>query len=89
VSGPEPLDRVTRTVVMRSIPVHDRAALPPDELRALETALQSLRTLADVLAWARSQMPPRIVTEVVTQDEYTHDVVLEATGLPYLVFDTT
>ena len=74
---------------MRSIPVHDRAALPPDELRALETALQSLRTLADVLAWARSQLPPRLVAEIVTQDEYTHDVILEAAGRPYLVFDTT
>ena len=74
---------------MRSIPVYDRAALPPDELRALEAAVQSLVTLADVLAWARGQMPPRTVAEIVTQDEYTHDVVLEATGLPYLVFDTT
>ena len=74
---------------MRSIPVYDRAALPPDELRALEAAVQSLVTLADVLAWARNQVPPRTVSEIVTQDEYTHDVVLEATGLPYLVFDTT
>ncbi len=66
---------------MRPIPLHDHAALT--------TAIQGLRTLADVLAWARKQAPARSVAEIVTQDEYTHDVVLEANGRPYLAFDTT
>jgi len=74
---------------MRPILLHDHAGLPPDERAALTTAIQGLRTLADVLGWARDEAPPRSVAEIVTQDEYTHDVVLEANGRPYLAFDTT
>jgi hypothetical protein len=74
---------------MRSTPVSDYASLPPAERADLERATQPLRTLTDVLVWARAQTPPWSVAEIVTQDEYTHDVVLESSGRPYLVFDTT
>jgi len=74
---------------MRPILLHDHAGLAPVERDALTTAIQGLRTLADVLEWAKNQAPPRSVSEIVTQDEYTHDVVLEANGRPYLAFDTT
>ena len=78
-----------RREVVKAIPVHDYAGLPPAERADLESAVQPLRTLADVLAWARTQPQPWSVGEIVTQDEYTHDVVLEANGRPYLAFDTT
>ncbi len=58
-------------------------------LSRLEPSLREQRTLGDVLAWARSQHPPRTVTEIVTQDEYTHDVVIAYDEGLYLVFDTT
>lgn len=74
---------------MRPILLHDHAGLTPAEHATLTTAIQGLPTLADVLAWAPRQAPPRSVAEIVTQDEYTHDVVLEANGRPYLAFDTT
>ena len=74
---------------MPAIPLYDHASLPATERAVLTAAVQSLRTLADVLTWARTQRPVRSVAEIVTQDEYTHDVVLEAVGQPYLAFDTT
>lgn len=52
-------------------------------------ALQQLRTLGDVMAWGRAQAPPRAPAEIITQDEYTHDVVLELGSACWLVFDTT
>jgi hypothetical protein len=54
----------------------------------MDPELSSLRTLEQVLAWSRSKSPPYRVAEIVTQDEYTHDVVIAA-GESYLVFDTT
>jgi hypothetical protein len=42
-----------------------------------------------MLEWARAQSPPRVVTEIVTQDEYTHDVVLPFDGSHFLAFDAT
>jgi hypothetical protein len=74
---------------MRPIPLHDHAGLPPAERGALEATIQKLRTLSDVVTWARAQAPPWRVAEIVTQDEYTHDVVLEGSGPTYLAFDTT
>ncbi|MEO8199270.1 MAG: hypothetical protein ABI679_02005 [Gemmatimonadota bacterium] len=46
-------------------------------------------TLEQVLAWALSQKPPIHIDEILTQDEYTHDVVLPYRDGRYLVYDTT
>jgi hypothetical protein len=58
-------------------------------LAYLENTLRDQRTLGDVLEWMRRQQPSRSVTEIVTQDEYTHDVVVGYDEDVYLVFDTT
>ena len=50
--------------------------------------LGELTSLEQVLNWARALTPPCGVEEILTQDEYTHDVVIPA-GHRYLVFDTT
>jgi hypothetical protein len=55
----------------------------------LAPRLQAQRTLGDVLSWGRAQAPPRSVTEIITQDEYTHDVIVALEAPYYLVFDTT
>ena len=50
---------------MTSIPVYDYAGLPPAERADLESAMQPLRTLADVLVWARAHTPPWSVARVL------------------------
>ena len=47
-----------------------------------------LATLHEVLQFAFAQGPPWELAEVIVQDEYTHDVVIQA-GAAFLVFDTT
>jgi hypothetical protein len=48
--------------------------------------------LSDVLAWAaakpKADVHPRIVAEVITQDEFTHDVIVPYREV-FLVYDTT
>jgi hypothetical protein len=73
----------------RPVPVVDHAALDSRELAATAAVVGEHRTLAYVLAWGRAQTPPRAVTEVVTQDEYTHDVVVALAPDRYLVYDTS
>lgn len=50
------------------------------------------QTLGQVLTWANSKPKkdflPHIVAEVVTQDEFTHDVIVPYKDL-FLVYDTT
>ena len=74
---------------MREIPVTRHASVPPTLFARLANELRDQRTLADVLAWGRAQAPSRPVTEILTQDEYTHDVVVAYDEAVYLVFDTT
>lgn len=48
--------------------------------------------LNDVIAWAatksKDEVHPKIVAEVITQDEYTHDVIVPYRNV-FLVYDTT
>lgn len=48
----------------------------------------SFRTLEQVMLWAFSRKPSARLHEVVTQDEFTHDVMIHVGEETYLVFDT-
>ena len=74
---------------MREIPVHDEAGLPAERIAGIRAAMQPLPTLGDVLAWSRVATRSRQPVDIVTQDEYTHDVVFDLDGATWLVFDTT
>ena len=54
-----------------------------------EATLAGLTSLERVLAWGRAQEPKLVIDEILTQDEYTHDVIMAGTRGRYLVFDTT
>jgi len=56
--------------------------------RPMTVPVAALRSLEDVLAWAFAQRPPAELLEVIVQDEFTHDVIVQR-GTEYLVFDTT
>jgi hypothetical protein len=64
------------------LPLRDRVGLTPAQRQALEAVLASQHILQDVVRW-------RMVATVVTQDEYTHDVVVPWDDGLYLVYDTT
>ncbi len=55
----------------------------------LRTFLAPQRTLHDVVVAALAFVPPKMVADVVVQDEYTHDVVLPWSDDLWLVYDTT
>ena len=50
---------------------------------------ESFHTLDQVMQWAFARTPPAELLTVVTQDEFTHDVVIKVEPETYLVFDTT
>ena len=74
---------------MRDVPVTGHGEVQPEMVERLRAELRGRGTLADVLAWARAQRPPRAVADIVTQDEYTHDVVIPLAPRLCLVFDAT
>jgi len=70
----------------------NRANMPEKEFAELENELAKHKTLGQVLTWAAAKPKgvflPQIVSEVITQDEFTHDVVIPYKDL-FLVYDTT
>jgi hypothetical protein len=67
------------------VPFIDYVGLGETDRRQLETLIQSERTLAAVL----TRRGAGAVTEIVTQDEFTHDVVIPLDARRWLVYDTT
>ena len=72
-----------------SVPLIDYADLAATERQTLEGTCAELTTLERVLAWAKGLRPPVGVEEILTQDEYTHDVLIPGARGTYLNFDTT
>ncbi len=61
--------------------------IDPSALETLERVTAGHRTLEDVVRHWLAQR--RAVSEVVTQDEFTHDVIIQAADDVHLVYDTT
>jgi hypothetical protein len=72
--------------------VLNHANLSENEFAVLENELAKHKTLGQVLTWAgakpQGDFLPGIVAEVVTQDEFTHDVIVPYKSV-FLVYDTT
>jgi len=74
------------------VKITNLAKLSENEFAEIENDLANHKTLGQVLTWATAQPKgnflPQIVAEIVTQDEFTHDVVIPYKNL-FLVYDTT
>jgi hypothetical protein len=66
-------------------PLLDYANLSPERRAALEAVVGGQALLAHVVAWAG----PAAIEAIVTQDEYTHDVLIPYARDLYLVYDST
>jgi hypothetical protein len=68
------------------------AEISPDEFAELENELAKHKTLGQFLNWAsakpKEDFIKQIVAEVITQDEFTHDIIVPYKNL-FLVYDTT
>jgi hypothetical protein len=73
---------------MSDIPLIDYAGLDEAACRRLAAVVATQTSLERALNWGRAQRPPVDIESVLTQDEYTHDVLIPFEGR-YLVYDTT
>ena len=64
-------------------------ALEAPERQRLERLCWRMRTLEEAMRLLVGMKPPAAIVEVITQDEFTHDVVFAMPEGHYLVFDTT
>lgn len=64
------------------------AGMAPELIARLSAAVR-LHTLEDVLRFGFTQRPAWEIADVIVQDEFTHDVIVEGPSPAFLVFDTT
>lgn len=64
------------------------AGMAPELVARLSPAAR-LATLEDVLRFGCAQRPAWELADVIVQDEFTHDVIVEGPAPAFLVFDTT
>jgi hypothetical protein len=73
--------------------VVNRANLSDSALGEIAAQLAGQENLKDVLSWALSAPPgtfiPSVVSEVIIQDEFTHDVIVPWRDWLVFVYDTT
>ena len=72
--------------------VIDRANLSPQVFQAIAQEFENHRSLLDILKWARKQpagdLRPEILSDLIVQDEFNHDVVIPWKKL-HIVYATT
>ncbi len=73
--------------------VFDHANLSPRQLTAIADELRDQHNLNDVMRWALADKTgaflPGVVSDVIVQDEFSHDVVVPFRDNLVLVYDTT
>jgi len=72
-----------------SVLLINHARLPDATFRDLQATVAGQATLERVLEWGRTQTPARGVEEIITQDEFTHDMLVPLDNSQYLAYDVT
>lgn len=67
----------------------DYAGLGDAARSAIERTFGGFTMLHHMLDWGRDSEPRIDVDEIITMDEYTHDVLVRLPDQQYLAFDTT
>ncbi len=67
----------------------DRAQLKPDERTEIEALIASQPTIEEVVHWGFAERPRRFISDIVVQDEVTHDVTIPWRGDIVLAYQTT
>lgn len=70
-------------------PIENRANLPDADFATLSSALMAHRSIKHALDWLVAHQPSLSFTDMVTQDEFSHDIIAEYPGRLYLVYDVT
>ena len=70
---------------VHAVPLIDYVGLSDAERSKLAAQVESERTLAAVL----TRRGADAVTEIITQDEFTHDVLIPLDARRWLVYDTS
>ena len=71
------------------IVLENRADLPAEAFARLARVVATQRSIKHALDWLLGHTPPLELTDMVTQDEFSHDFLVAYPGGLWLVYDST
>ena len=72
-----------------NFPIENRAGLAREEFAGIAQAVANHRSMKHAIDWFAKQIPPLLPAGMVTQDEYSHDILVAYPGGLWLVYDST
>ncbi len=70
-------------------PIENRAGLPSGQLETLVQAVSRQTSIKHAVDWLATHRPPLTIEDMVTQDEFSHDILAPYPEGLYLVYDVT
>jgi hypothetical protein len=70
-------------------PIENRANLSTAQFERLTQAFLQHRSIKHAIDWLQSHRPPLTVSDMITQDEFSHDILVNYPGGLCLVYDVT
>jgi hypothetical protein len=71
------------------VPIENRARLPAGDFDRLAGTVAGHRSMKHALDWLLGHIPPLRLTDMLTQDEFSHDFLVAYPGGLWLVYDST
>ncbi len=71
------------------VAVENRAGLPVEAFARLAGAVACHRSMRHALDWLLAHTPPLTLTDMLTQDEFSHDFLAAYPGGLWLAYDST
>jgi hypothetical protein len=73
----------------KAFPIENRADLAPEAFAKIAGTVASHSSIKHAVDWLRGHNPPLAPSGMVTQDEFSHDILVAYSGGLWLVYDTT
>jgi hypothetical protein len=72
-----------------AFPIENRAGLAPGDFARIAKAVAGHSSIKRALDWLVGHSPPLAPTGMVTQDEFSHDILVAYPGEVWLAYSTT
>ena len=72
-----------------SFPIENRSGLSGEDFARIAKAVASQGSIKQALNWFLGHNPPLVPSEMVTQDEFSHDILVAHPGDTWLAYSTT
>jgi hypothetical protein len=88
-NGPEISQFLEMPAMEAKIKLENRAGLDDEALVNLIREVSGQSSIRHVVDWLGRHQPPLKMEDMVTQDEFSHDIMVPYRGGLYLVYDST